>query len=309
MGGHVCPYILQLCVFFFALFSYIIFDGSKKGESMNLKLLCSVAIFSASFGLVACDDSSSANSSGGQQNVGGTFCNVSTTSNSVTVNMSWNDSRTYMSTVLDDGSYYKKIADEYWYADRNQASEECENQKKEASHWKDGSMAVSCSGNRVYVNFIDEGSLREYEDDYRDMCEDFLRRTNTGKTTNNSSDGSFKCDVSRSSNSVKIAQSYMGEAFEETTTWSQGTNGRNVAVGVRKITFTDPEDAAEECADEKDEARYSDDELYDVECTSNTVIISKTVKNYDIDSYEEYYKDWCEDQRRRLNSGDIDRYM
>lgn len=276
---------------------------------MNFKLLCSVAMFSVSFGLVACDDSSSANSSGGQQNVGGTFCEVSTTGNSVTMNMSMNGSRTYISTVLDDGSYYKKISDEYWYADKSEASRECEQKKEEASHWKDGSMAVSCSGNRVYVNVIDGGSLREYEADYRGICEDFLRRSNISNTTNNSSDGSFKCDVSRTSNSVKIVQSYMGEAFEETTTWNQGANGRDVAVGVRKITFTDPEEAAEECADERDEARSSDDESYKVECTSNTVVITKNVKNYDIDSYEDYYNEWCEDQRRRLNSGDIDRYM
>jgi len=93
------------------------------------------------------------------------------------------------------------------------------------------------------------------------------------------------------------------------TSWTEDGAGRSVAVGVRTITFSDAEEAAEECADEKDEARYSDDESYQVQCTRNTVTVTKTVKNYDIDSYEAYYKAWCENQQRRFKSGDIDKYL
>ena len=306
---------------------------------MNLKILSSAVVLAASFGLLACDDSSSPTSSPasstGSQGQGGNqiidsepgntvtdgdlnaageqpSCTVTVSANSVKTVQSVPGSGTYTSTVTKRDSRYVTIESEYWYADNQTAADECEDYKEEASHWLDGSMKVSCSGNKIVVNEVDEGSLQDHEADFRENCEKFNERfgsgsTSTGTTPTGSKD--FVCNVSRTGNSVKIEQSYMGEAFEEMTSWTEDGAGRSVAVGVRTITFSDAEEAAEECADEKDEARYSDDESYQVQCTRNTVTVTKTVKNYDIDSYEAYYKAWCEDQQRRFKSGDIDKYL
>jgi len=304
---------------------------------MNLKILSSAVVLAASFGLLACDDSSSptsspASSTGSQGQAGNQTidsepgntvtdgdlnaageqpsCTVTVSANSVKTVQSVPGSGTYTSTVTKRDSRYVTIESEYWYADNQTAADECEDYKEEASHWLDGSVKVSCSGNKIVVNEIDEGSLQDHEADFRENCEKFNERFGSGSTsTTPTGSKDFVCDVSRTGNSVKIEQSYMGEAFEEMTSWTEDGAGRSVAVGVRTITFSDAEEAAEECADEKDEARYSDDESYQVQCTRNTVTVTKTVKNYDIDSYEAYYKAWCENQQRRFKSGDIDKYL
>ena len=304
---------------------------------MNLKLLSSAVVLAASFGLLACDDSSSptsspASSTGSQGQAGNQTidsepgntvtdgdlnaageqpsCTVTVSANSVKTVQSVPGSGTYTSTVTKRDSRYVTIESEYWYADNQTAADECEDYKEEASHWLDGSVKVSCSGNKIVVNEIDEGSLQDHEADFRENCEKFNERFGSGSTsTTPTGSKDFVCNVSRTGNSVKIEQSYMGEAFEEMTSWTEDGTGRSVAVGVRTITFSDAEEAAEECDDEKTEARYSDDDSYSVQCTSHSVTVTKKVKNYDIDSYEQYYKAWCEDQQRRFKSGDVDKYL
>ena len=304
---------------------------------MNLKLLSSAVVLAASFGLLACDDSSSptsspASSTGSQGQAGNQTidsepgntvtdgdlnaageqpsCTVTVSANSVKTVQSVPGSGTYTSTVTKRDSRYVTIESEYWYADNQTAADECEDYKEEASHWLDGSVKVSCSGNKIVVNEIDEGSLQDHEADFRENCEKFNERFGSGSTsTTPTGSKDFVCNVSRTGNSVKIEQSYMGEAFEEMTSWTEDGTGRSVAIGVRTITFSDAEEAAEECDDEKTEARYSDDNSYSVQCTSHSVTVTKKVKNYDIDSYEAYYKAWCEDQQRRFKSGDVDKYL
>lgn len=304
---------------------------------MNLRILSSAVVLAASFGLLACDDSSSptsspASSTGSQGQAGNQTidsepgntvtdgdlnaageqpsCTVTVSANSLKTVQSVPGSGTYTSTVTKRDSRYVTIESEYWYADNQTAADECEDYKEEASHWLDGSVKVSCSGNKIVVNEIDEGSLQDHEADFRENCEKFNERFGSGSTsTTPTGSKDFVCNVSRTGNSVKIEQSYRGEAFEEMTSWTEDGAGRSIAIGVRTITFSDADEAAEECADEKDEARYSDDESYQVQCTRNTVTVTKTVKNYDIDSYEAYYKAWCENQQRRFKSGDIDKYL
>ena len=119
---------------------------------MNFKHLFLTTLFATSFGLVACDNSSSAESSDDNSNKksGQTYCSVTTTAKSVTVSMALDGEATYTSTVTDAGSRYKTISSEYWYASSSDANSECEDQKEEATHWKDGSYQVTCSGNRIY---------------------------------------------------------------------------------------------------------------------------------------------------------------
>ena len=53
----------------------------------------------------------------------------------------------------------------------------------------------------------------------------------------------------------------------------------------------------------------SNDPLYKVECSGKNVVVTKKVKDefgWGVDGFEEYYKSWCEDQKRRLKNGEID---
>ena len=304
---------------------------------MKLKFLCLTALLAMTAGLVACDNSSSpsaandnrdnTNSSNDNQgngskkdnqgiisNTESESCVVSTTSNSVTVVHTLPGVGTYTSTATDNGTRYKSIVSEYWYADANTVSSQCSVMKEEASHWKDGSMSVTCSGNKVLVDEIDEGTLREYEADFREYCERINAVVNSnsnssGSNSKNSGNAEFQCDVSRSSNSVKISQSYKGNFFEEVTTWSKDSNGRDVAVAIQNLTFTDANMAAEECKDAREDAIYSYEDVYTVECNGKNVVITKTVEYMDMSSYEEYYKSWCEDQERRWKNGALDLYI
>ena len=190
------------------------------------------------------------------------------------------------------------------------AASECARMQEDASEWKDGSMKVRCSGNTIYVDEVDEGDLDDYEADFRENCDNFLRRysSNATSTSTVTSSAEFKCEVTHTDNSVTIVQSYKGEGFEETTTFYPNED----PIGVRKIMFTDPEEAAEECEEEKEEAVYSSNSLYNVECSSNAIVITKRVKDEDyfgLSGYIEYYNAWCKDQERRLKNGEIDRYI
>ena len=136
--------------------------------------------------MTACDDSSSPTSSntpstpdtgnqavvdpvgGGDQNpnnqvvdAGEPSCTVTTTANSVTTVQILPGVGSYTSTAVNNGSRYSNITSEYWYADNATAADECQKNKEEASHWLDGSMKVTCSGNKIFVEEVDEGNLNQ----------------------------------------------------------------------------------------------------------------------------------------------------
>ena len=67
--------------------------------------------------------------------------------------------------------------------------------------------------------------------------------------------------------------------------------------------------AIEECAAEKEDAKYSNDDLYTVECSGKNVVITRKIEDSDLDTYEDYYEDWCQDQKRRLKNGELDLYL
>ena len=264
--------------------------------------------------MTACDDSSSPTSSNGTQGgpagAGQASCVVSSTGNSVTVAQVMPDKGTYTSTVTKYNSRYSNIKSEYLYYNDADAASECTRLQNEAAGWKDGSMKTNCSGNMIYVESVDEGDLDDYEADFRENCDNFLRRysSNATSTSTVTSSAEFKCEVTHTDNSVTIVQSYKGEGFEETTTFYPNED----PIGVRTITFADPVVAAEECEEEKEEAAYSTNSLYNVECSSNAVIITKRVKDEDyfgLSGYIEYYNAWCKDQERRLKNGEIDMYI
>ena len=292
---------------------------------MNFKHLFFTTILAASFGLVACDDSSSANSSNGNPNnngkqgvfsdAGQTYCNVTTTSNSVTVDMALDGEATYTSTVTDAGGRYKTILSEYWYASASDAKKECDDQKIEASSWRDGSYQVSCSGNRIYVNEIDEGSLRDHESDFRNLCRQFEARygSSTGKnnsTTNNGSNGSKdepQCNASQVGNSVILSFVYKNYANEMTISLRQTASGPSTVVST-KVTYPNETVASSDCKDAKRDAEYYSDGSKTVSCSGN-IVLTETVSagTGEYDSFERFGEEYCESIQNAYKSGELQR--
>ena len=256
---------------------------------MNFKHLFFTTLFAASFGLVACDDSSSANSSNdnsnnnGKQNVfsgsGQTYCNVTTTAKSVTVSMALEGEATYTSTVTDAGSRYKTISSEYWYASSSDANKECDDQKKEAASWRDGSYQVSCSGKKIYVS-----------------------TTNT----NNESNTEFKCDVSRTDNSVTMLFSYKGFTFESSSSLL-GTGSEISSVTNIKNVYPSKTRADYECESMKRTAAGYPDGSYQISCSDNTVSMTMIGDGDDDFDYINGYADnYCETARKAYNNDELD---
>ena len=282
---------------------------------MNFKHLFLTTLLAASFGLVACDNSSSAESSDDNSNKksGQTYCNVTTTAKSVTVSMALEGEATYTSTVTDAGSRYKTISSEYWYASSSDANKECYDQKKEAASWRDGSYQVSCSGNKIYVSEIDEGSLSAHESDFRDLCRQFDARygsssgqNNSTTNTNNGSNAEFSCDVSRTVNSVTMLFSYKGFTFE-TSSSLLGAGSEVSSVTNMKNVYPNKERANYECQSLKRTATGYPDGSYQISCSDKTVSITMIGDGDDEFVYMDGYADsYCETTRKAYNNGELD---
>ncbi|WP_173473655.1 hypothetical protein [Fibrobacter succinogenes] len=282
---------------------------------MNFKHLFLTTLLAASFGLVACDNSSSAESSDDNSNKksGQTYCNVTTTAKSVTVSMALDGEATYTSTVTDAGSRYKTISSEYWYASSSDANKECNDQKKEAASWRDGSYQVSCSGNKIYVSEIDEGSLSAHESDFRDLCRQFDARygsssgqNNSTTNTNNGSNAEFSCDVSRTVNSVTMLFSYKGFTFE-TSSSLLGAGSEVSSVTNMKNVYPNKERANYECESLKRTAAGYPEGSYQISCSDKTVSITMIGDGDDEFVYMDGYADsYCETTRKAYNNGELD---
>lgn len=294
---------------------------------MNLKHLFFATLFAASFGLVACDNSSSADSSDDNSNkkstekkqdvisdAGQAYCNVTTASNSVTVDMALEGEATYTSTVTDAGSRYKTILSEYWYASSSDAEDECDDQKREAASWRDGSYQVTCSGNRIYVSEIDEGSLRDHEDNFRNLCRQFEARYGSSSGQNNStanngsnnSKGEPECNVSRTDKSIAISFSYKNFIFE-TTASLQGTGSDVSSVTTSKNTYPTQTRADYECESTKRTAAGYPEGSYQLSCSGKTVSMT-TITDGDKDYFyvDAVADNYCKALREAYNNGELD---
>ena len=156
---------------------------------MFLRKMGSLAIMLAAFGLIACSDEDHnstapaveedtgktapqggvASAPSSMNIVSGDYsCRVTSTENSVKINMRIEGVASCVSTVSGRNGRLS-IKTEYWYSNRGYAREECENWKEEAEYWK-GSMTVTCSSNTVEINEYDEGSLSEHEQEFESLC-------------------------------------------------------------------------------------------------------------------------------------------
>ena len=106
-------------------------------------------------------------------------CNVTRTSNSVKVEQRLKDVASYVSTVSGvDGRV--TIKTELWYADASDAAKSCNQWEDKVDGW-DGSISVDCSGNTINITTYGDGDLYEYEDDFKDLCDEMKEDDDAGE--------------------------------------------------------------------------------------------------------------------------------
>lgn len=106
-------------------------------------------------------------------------CNVTRTSNSVKVEQRLKDVASYVSTVSGvDGRV--TIKTELWYADASDAAKSCNQWEDKVDSW-DGSISVDCSGNTINITTYDDDDLYEYEDDFKDLCDEMKEDYDAGE--------------------------------------------------------------------------------------------------------------------------------
>ena len=131
-----------------------------------MKVLGLLTVCALAMGFVACDGGSGTSS-------GGMMCEVTRGATTVKVVSEVPGMGGYYVTVTDQGDHVI-IDTEYRYSDASMAEESCEEEKRYANSWRDGSVSTRCSGNSVYVTEYDEGSLDDHQRSYSRMCEEML---------------------------------------------------------------------------------------------------------------------------------------
>jgi len=125
-------------------------------------------------------------------------------------------------------------------------------------------------------------------------------------TTDSNDD--YKCNVSRTGNSVTLSESYKGESYLESRTVYQDEYGYYYSYVNTVYTMGSAAAAAEVCDDEKMEARHWKDGSYGVECYGNTVSVTQYddggLSSLDEAAYE--YQSICDDGFRREKNGTLD---
>lgn len=139
---------------------------------MKSQYILSAAVLAASLSLVACDNSSSSSS--------GYECSVSETATTVTITQSLSGVASYTERGVLNGNRIDFVEEAY-YNDSRVASEMCNEAKEEASHWKDGSVHVTCSGNTVTrVDYSETTDIAGYAAEQRYRCEEMKKRYESG---------------------------------------------------------------------------------------------------------------------------------
>ena len=118
----------------------------------------------------------------------------------------------------------------------------------------------------------------------------------------------FSCSVSRTNNSVSIHETYRGQTYTQTQTVYVDDYGESYSIFTTDISFTSSEEAAYECAEEKDEARRWKDGSYQVECTSNSVhVVQRDDSHYkDLDNMAANFQSMCDEGYQRAKNGTLD---
>ncbi len=178
-------------------------------KSVNFTTL----MLAASVLLTACGEDSSSGASGDFD------CDVQETATTVTVTQNLRGWGSYKETgTLRDGRIY--FVQEYEYESSSMAADECENFKEEAASWKDGSVQVTCSGNKVVrTDYSETSDIAGYAADQRAQCQIAKGKMEEGGAA--SANEAFSCKVSSTENSVKLEMrvkgyvTFVSEMFKE----------------------------------------------------------------------------------------------
>lgn len=246
-------------------------------------------MLAASVLLTACGEDSSSGASGDFD------CDVQETATTVTVTQNLRGWGSYKETgTLRDGRIY--FVQEYEYESSSMAADECENFKEEAALWKDGSVQVTCSGNKVVrTDYSKTSDIAGYAADQRAQCQ--IAKGKMEEDGPASANESFSCKVSSTENSVKIEMHVKGYV----ALVSEMVKASDGFYTITEETFEKLIDADEECRSVKS---YPDVNK-EVTCSDYKVItkeyipgsyeslgIDVLVKSYqkNCDQYEDMYR-------------------
>lgn len=117
----------------------------------------------------------------------------------------------------------------------------------------------------------------------------------------------YSCKVTRTDNTVTLYETYALGTYQQTQTVYQDQYGFDYSVWITDIYSNDPAEAAEECADERDEARNWKDGSYQVECTSNSVHVRQRDDSgrENMDGTVVEFQAMCDEGYRRAQNGTL----
>jgi hypothetical protein len=133
-------------------------------------------------------------------------------------------------------------------------------------------------------------------------CETSTSSSDGGNTVNG-----FSCNVTRADKSVTMYETSTQGSYKQTQTVYQDQYGYDYSIWTTDIVFSDPTEAAYECADEKEEASHWLDGSYQVECTSNSVHVRQRDDSglEDMDETVINFQEMCAEGYRRAENGTL----
>lgn len=253
----------------------------------SIKILCAATAVASMFFSACGDESSSASN--------GFVCDVQETSTTVTVTQSMAGWGSYTETgTLRDGNIY--FVQEYEYESSSMAADECENFKEEAASWKDESVQVTCTGNKVVrTDYSETSDIAGYAADQRAQYQ--IAKEKMEEDGPASVNEPFSCKVSSTENSVKIEMRVKGYV----ALVSEMVKASDGFYTITEETFEKLIDADEECRSVKSypgankEVTCSDYEVITKEYITGSyesLGIDALVKSYQkkCDQYEAMYR-------------------
>ena len=123
--------------------------------------------------------------------------------------------------------------------------------------------------------------------------------------SSSSSTNGYTCNVSRTDNTVTLYETHTRGTYKQTQT----VYGDH-SIFTTDITYSSSAEAAEDCAEEKEEAREWRDGSYQVECTSNSVHVTQR-DDSNRSSMDETVREFqyiCDEGYIRAQNGTLDDY-
>lgn len=246
------------------------------------------ATLAASLFLVACgNDSKSADSSK-------FVCDVQETLTTVIVIQEIPDSVSYKEIGTLNGSRIDFVQ-ELYYNNSKTADEICENTKEEAAGWLDGSVHVTCSGNRITrTDYSETTDIAGYAAKRRAQC-DVAMKENEQKNTSSVKDD-FYCKVTSAENSVKMEMYVRGFV----TIVSKTEKGNGAFYTITEESYEKFTDAEEQCRLSKEYAGRNDLVTCSGKKVTTEQVYGEAFQSLSLDFMVDGYQEQCDKHRAEL---------